>query len=130
MSDFIEQLPDVFAKFGAITLRAMFGGHGIYHDGTMFALAANGMLYLKTDSGNAKFFEDLGLEQFEYVGKDGRSVRMSYHRAPDDLFENPAKAALWARRSLEAALRAHAKKPLVERPAFAPLPHTPRNRRY
>jgi DNA transformation protein len=110
MSAFTDQLPDVFAKFGAITLRAMFGGHGIYHSDTMFALVADGVLYLKTDSGNVQYFNELGLEAFEYIGKDGRTARMSYHRAPDDIFENPAKAAVWARRSHDAALRAQAKR--------------------
>lgn len=131
MSGFIDQLPDVFATFGAITTRAMFGGHGIYHQGTMFALVIDSVLFLKTDSGNVGHFDALGLEAFEYVGKDGRTVRMSYHRAPDDLFENPPKAALWARRSYEAALRAQAKKnPVTAPPPRTPEPPMRRTRRY
>lgn len=135
MSGFLDQLPDVFVKFGEITLRPMFGGHGVYHQGSMFALVAGGTLFLKTDSGNVAPFEALGLEPFEYVGKDGRTVRMSYHRAPDDLFESPPKAALWAKRSYEAALRAQAKKNPVSPEAAPPRltsPDSPmrRSRRY
>lgn len=129
MSGFIEQLQDVFLKFGAITTRPMFGGHGVYHQDVMFGLVAESTLYLKTDSGNVQHFDDLGLGPFEYVGKDGRMVRMSYHRAPDDIFENPVKAALWARRSFEAAQRAHARKPVPEK-KLQPLLTTPTYRRY
>lgn len=111
MSSFTDHLPDVFAKLGPITLKNMFGGCGIYHQDVMFALVADDTLYLKTDSGNLSYFEEKGLEPFEYTGKDGRTVRMSYHRAPDEIFDNPVMAAQWAKRSWEAAQRQHTKKP-------------------
>lgn len=130
MSSFIEQLPDVFSKFGVISLRAMFGGHGVYHEGVMFALVVDNTLYLKTDSGNADYFSAQNLDAFEYHGKDGRTVRMSYHRAPDELFENPAMASVWAKRSYDAALRAHAKKPPSAIRTITPLATPPKHRRF
>ncbi len=108
MSDYTEYLQDVFELFGPITARRMFGGHGIYHDGVMFALVADETLYLKTDAQTVGDFEREGLGPFEY-DKGGRVVRMSYYQAPEALFEDRELAADWARRSLEAAWRAKAR---------------------
>ena len=109
MSAFVEHLHEVFERFGPITTRKMFGGHGIYHDGLMFALVADDTLYLKADSENTAHFEKLGLGPFEY-DKGGKLVKMSYFQAPEDIFEDRGLAATWAARSFEAALRAQRKK--------------------
>lgn len=105
MSDYTDYLQDVFALFGPVAARRMFGGHGIYHDGVMFALVAEDVLYLKADARNVGDFEREGLEPFHYT-KGGRVVEMSYYQAPEAIFEDPELAADWARRSFEAALRA------------------------
>lgn len=109
MSEYVDYLQEVFAHFGPIAARRMFGGYGIYHDGLMFALVADNTLYLKADAENAVFFQQAGLRQFEYA-KDGKLVRMSYYLAPEELMEDRGLAALWARRSFEAALRSQAAK--------------------
>lgn len=105
MSEYTDYLHEVFRDFGPITIRKMFGGYGIYHDGLMFALVADDALYLKVDRKNVGDFECKGLGPFEY-DKGGKVVKMSYYLAPDDLMEDPELAANWARRSYEAALRA------------------------
>lgn len=109
MSEYIEYLREVFEDFGPITARKMFGGYGIYHDGRMFGLVADDTLYLKVDAENLAWFEEEGLEPFMYE-KNGRSVKMSYHLAPDDIMDDRELAAVWARRSFEAALRVQAVK--------------------
>ena len=105
MSEFVDYLQEVFRDFGTITSRRMFGGHGIYHDGIMFALVADDTLYLKVDDENRRFFEAEGLEPFE-VTMRGKTSSMSYHRAPEEMLEDPDAAVLWGRRAFEAALRA------------------------
>ena len=105
MNDFVENLHDVFSDFGRLQIRRMFGGCGIYHDGLMFALVASDCLYLKVDPLNRQFFDQRHLAPFEYV-KQGRRTQMSYHQAPEELFDDKALAADWAKRSFEAALRA------------------------
>ncbi|GAA0584879.1 TfoX/Sxy family protein [Halomonas salifodinae] len=109
MSDYTDYLGDVFSAFGPITARRMFGGYGIYHDGLMFALVADEILYLKADTHSVGAFEAEGLEPFVYV-KGGRPVQMSYYQAPEAIFEDEALAADWARRAFDAALRARAGK--------------------
>ena len=105
MSEYVEYLKEVFAEFGPITLRKMFGGYGIYYKGLMFALVDDDMLYLKTDEKNSDYFQKAGLSQFEYDKKD-KVVKMSYYQAPDEIMEDREAAAIWAKRSCEAALRA------------------------
>lgn len=113
MSDYIDFLKEVFAVFGPVSSRHMFGGHGLYLDGLMFGLVAADTLYLKADGENQHFFEAEGLEKFSYE-KNGKRYAMSYFQAPDQLFDDPEEAALWARRSWEAALRGAAKKHRTE----------------
>lgn len=105
MSEFADYLPDVFSLLGPITVRRMFGGHGVYHDGIMFALVSDETLYLKADAQNLADFQREGLEPFTYRRR-GRLVRLSYHRAPEAILEDPEMARDWARRALEAARRA------------------------
>jgi DNA transformation protein and related proteins len=104
MSEYLEYLHEVFELFGPIKIRKMFGGYGIYHQGLMFALVADDALYLKTDSENLDYFEDEGLGPFEY-NKGGKVVKMSYYLGPDEIMDDREQAAVWARRSFEAARR-------------------------
>ncbi len=105
MSEYTDYLEDVFAAFGPIEARRMFGGHGIYHRGLMFALVADDVLYLKADAETAKHFEHRGLAPFRYA-KQGRQVSLSYYTAPAEIFDDPVQAKLWAARAYEAAVRA------------------------
>jgi len=104
---FVDYLLDLLAPLGSVSARSMFGGHGIYHEGVMFGLVADDILYLKADAENVAHFEAAGLPAFEY-GKGGKSIRMSYFLAPPEMMDDPEAAARWARRSIAAALRAQA----------------------
>lgn len=108
MREFIDHLHEVFSELGPVTIRRMFGGYGVYHDGVMFALVADDVLYLKSDAGTADMYESRGLGRFQY-NKNGRVVSMSYCEAPEEVFDDREEAAEWARRALDAALRSRAK---------------------
>ena len=104
MSEFVSYLSEVFESFGEIRSRRMFGGHGIYHMDLMIGLVADDMLYLKADHQTSPFFDELGLQPFEYV-KNGKSMKMSYYLAPDEIFDDQEIAKLWAQRAYQAASR-------------------------
>jgi DNA transformation protein len=97
----------------------MFGGAGIYAGDTMFALVADGVIYLKAGEGNAAAFDREGLEPFTYTTGKGKCGVMSYRRMPDRLYDDPDELAVWARAALDAARqpkarterRSHPKKP-------------------
>ncbi len=87
----------------------MFGGWGLYHRGTFFALILDETLYLKTDDESRSEFEAAGLAPFVFSMKSG-AVATSYFQAPDEALESPEVMADWARRAYAAALRAPAKR--------------------
>jgi DNA transformation protein len=105
-----EAIRELFAVFGPVTVRRMFGGAGIYADSTMFALVADGVIYLKADEQNLPAFEREQLEPFTYATKDGRRGVMSYRRMPDRLYDDPDELATWARAALAAAGRSGTRK--------------------
>ena len=100
-----DNIVEMFAGLGPVVVRKMFGGFGIYADGTMFALAYDGLVYLKADRDNAAAFEREGQEQFTYTAKNGTRAVMSYWGLPDRLYDDPDELARWARESLAAARR-------------------------
>ncbi len=102
MSEFVEYLNEVFEAFGSIHARKMFGGYGIYHDDIMFGLVANDTLYFKSDNNTKHHFEERGLSAFEY-NKGDKIITMSYHQAPDDIFDDPELAQIWAQRAYDVA---------------------------
>lgn len=103
-NEFVQNLHEVFALFGPVRARRMFGGYGIYHDGLMFALVADNELYLKVDEVSRSSFIELGLSPFEYL-KNGKPIKMSYYLAPDEIFEDAEVACEWASLAYAAALR-------------------------
>lgn len=103
---FVETCIDVLSSVGEVTARRMFGGHGLYHGGTMMALISDDVLYLKVDEESRELFEQAGSRPFVFDRRDGRRIQMSYWEMPADGFESPEVARLWADRALAAALRA------------------------
>jgi DNA transformation protein len=106
MSDFIPFVLELLDDWAPVSARRMFGGHGLYHEGLMFAIVMEQRLYLKADEVNRPEFEALGLGPFTYAMK-GRDVALSYWAAPDAIFDDPQEAVLWARSAWDAALRGH-----------------------
>jgi DNA transformation protein and related proteins len=115
MSDeFIEYVMELFGPFGTVGSRRMFGGHGVYLDGLMFAIVSEDALYLKADEMNRTEFEQAGCEIFGYARKGKRSA-LNFFRAPEDAMESPELMLPWARTAYAAALRTNAKKQVAER---------------
>ena len=99
-----EDLSGVFERFGRVSVRRMFGGHGLFHEGRMFGLVSGERLYLKTDEQNRAQFEAKGLAPFEYM-RSGKLTPTSYVEAPPEIYEDREEAARWARLAWEAVLR-------------------------
>ena len=104
MSEFVDHLAELFGEFGPVTIRRMFGGHGVFRDGLMFGLVFDDAFYLKVDEHNRAMFETEGLPAFEYTRKRKR-IPLSYHLAPEQALEDPHTLAEWARPAFDAALR-------------------------
>jgi DNA transformation protein len=100
---------DLLEAFGPCEARGMFGGYGIFHQGLMFGLVANGNFYLKADDESRAGFEAAGCEAFTYV-KQGRQCRLAYYLAPESFFEQQDDCLQWAHSAFAAALRNPARK--------------------
>jgi DNA transformation protein len=101
-----NDIVELFAGFGPVTVRRMFGGAGIYADGMIFGLVADGVIYLKADQHTIPDFEREGLKPFTYEGKGKKLVALPYWRMPDRLYDDPDELAQWAHAALIAARRA------------------------
>jgi DNA transformation protein len=124
MSDFIPFVQELLQGWGRVSARRMFGGHGLYHEGLMFAIVMNNRLYLKADDLNRPEFEALGLAPFTYPMK-GKTVALSYWSAPDTIFDEPTEAVRWARSAWDAAARGHLAKAQARERAKARLKTRP-----
>ena len=104
MSEFVDHLAELLEEFGPVTVRRMFGGHGVFRDGLMFGLVVDDAFYLKVDEHNRAMFEAGGLPPFEYTRK-GKRIALSYYLAPEESLEDSHTLAEWARPAFDAALR-------------------------
>jgi DNA transformation protein len=107
--EFVSYVVDLMSSIGPVHAKCMFGGHGIYLEGLMFALVADSVLYLKSDEELENEFKEKGLEAFTY-NKKGKEYKMSYYQAPEEALEDGEEMNLWANKAYGVALKAAAKK--------------------
>ena len=104
---FVSHCVELLAPLGAVRVRRMFGGWGLYVDDLFVAIIAFERLYLKADAASRAAFEAAGCEPFVYDVK-GQAVSLGYWTAPAEALEAPTLMAPWARRAMQAALAARA----------------------
>jgi DNA transformation protein len=107
-NEFVRYALDQLRGLGVVISRKMFGGAGLYLDGTIFALIAYDTLYFKVDETNRSDFEQAGMEAFKPF--DDTSYVMSYYEVPIDVLEDSDDLVEWARKALTAARLAPSKK--------------------
>jgi DNA transformation protein and related proteins len=103
-------LIDLFSGFGPVTIRRMFSGFGISADGTNFALALRGGLYLRADDQTIPQFEAEGSKPFQYQTRTKTVTVGSYWQLPERLYDDPEELTGWATAALSAAQRAALRK--------------------
>lgn len=102
----IDHAKDLFAPFGDIRVKKMFGGAGVYCDDLFFAIMDDEAIWFKVDDDTRAEFESRGLEPFVFEMKDGSSGTMSYYNAPDDIYDDEDELKRWTTMALDAASRA------------------------
>jgi DNA transformation protein len=95
-----EFIRELFAPFGPVTVKRLFGGAGISSDGLTFALVFDGAIFLKVDDASIPDFEREGSAPFVYTrakskGRVGKAS-LSYWRLPERLYDDPDELAVWA----------------------------------
>jgi DNA transformation protein len=111
-----KPLSDIVARFvrratslGPVEARPMFGGYGLYLDGVIFALEADGCIWLKVDDETKPRFAASGSRGFVYRGKN-RPVEMPYWLLPDGTEADSEAFLYWIELALAAARRGAARK--------------------
>jgi DNA transformation protein and related proteins len=107
---FAEFLREQLAPLGRITVRRMFGKTGVFCDGLMFAMVTDDTLYFRVDDHNRAAFKEAESYPPLNYGKKGRTIDLSFWRAPERLFDEPDELVAWARTALAAARRVAAKR--------------------
>lgn len=110
----VEDALSLLEPLGDVSPRAMFGGWGLYLDGRMFALVGDGQLYLKADDETRELFRAAGCRPFGMELR-GKWKEMGYWTPPDAAADDRRELLPWARRAVEAAERAVAKKRAARR---------------
>jgi len=97
MAEFLE---DRLGKLPDFEIRPMFGGAGIYAEGTMFGIVHRDRVYLKTNASTRAAFAEHGMKAFQ---PPRGAVLKSYYEVPPEIFDDETELVSWARRALAAA---------------------------
>lgn len=101
---FVDSLVIRLTPIGAVDARNMFGGHGLFMEGRMFALVARGALYLKADDGNRADFETAGMTAFKPYAE--KPMTMPYFGVPESVLADNETFCAWSANAVQAAARA------------------------
>jgi len=121
---FRDYVVDLFAVFGPVAVKRMFGGAGIYYRDRMFGLIGDDRIYLKTNDETRGMFEAEGSKPFTFEMKGGEAVITGYYELPPRLLDDPDELKSWARRAYDVAVAASGKKQRSRR-RDAPPPDLP-----
>jgi len=102
-------IEEMFEGLGPVSIRRMFGGKGIYHQGLIIAVDLRDEIMLKADEVSGPEFAAAGARQWVYENKKGTPVPMPYWTIPEEAFDDPDEMRKWARLAFEAAMRANSK---------------------
>jgi len=105
-----ETAAEMFSAFGAVDVRRMFSGFGIYADDVCFALYLRGEFYLKADDTTIPRFLAEGSEHFSYSTRAKTVSVKSWWRMPIRLYDEPEELADWARQAVAVAAKVRLKK--------------------
>ncbi|MCO4761701.1 MAG: TfoX/Sxy family protein [Myxococcales bacterium] len=112
--EFIAHIKDLMSDVPNVRVRALFGGHGLFRDGLMFALLADDLLYFRANGERGEALRLKGARQFSATVR-GKTVNMPYYRATDDALEDPELTTAMALESFADAMVADQQKPASKR---------------
>ncbi|RDV05578.1 TfoX/Sxy family protein [Undibacter mobilis] len=121
-------LHDLFAEFGAIEIKRMFSGRGIYARGVIFGIvSSDDAIHFKTDETTREAYARENTKPLTFTKKSGQRMVTSYWRLPERLYDDPGELAEWARAAARVAQdvtrekSTSKKKPATRKPATKSL---------
>ena len=101
---YLEYVLEQLAGLGPVATKRMFGGVGLYHGGRFFGLIARDTLYLKVNDENRADYQARRMARFRPRANKPQ-LSMTYYELPADILEDGEACALWAKKSVAAAVR-------------------------
>ena len=102
-------IQEIFAGLGAVTVKRLFGGKGVYHRGVIVGALMDGEVLLKADAATEPQFVAAGATQWTYEFKRGKTIRMPYWTIPTDAVDDPDVLATWVKLAYAEGRRASGK---------------------
>lgn len=99
----VSESQKLFASLGSIRSRSQFGGYSLSANGIMFALVAEGYLYLRATPENEMHFRRMGMESLIYR-KRGIAIALRYFKVDEKLWQDTAQLLTLAKSSLQGML--------------------------
>jgi DNA transformation protein len=93
--EYLNFIIDKLSPIGDVRSRAMFGGYGIFSEGSMFALIAEDTLYFKVNESNRDMYEKAQSKPFPHG--------ISYWEVPPEVIEENTRLLDWVNISIEIA---------------------------
>ncbi len=90
---FKEFVLDQLNRLGQVECRAMFGGHGVYHNGVFFGIIFKGRLYFKTCKLTLPRYLEHGMKPFR---PNAKQTLKNYLEVPADILEDADQLTDWA----------------------------------
>lgn len=106
---FRDYVLEMLEPLGGVSARAMFGGAGLYLEGTIFGLIADEILYFKVDDTNRADYAVAGSDPF--MPYKDKPFTMPYWEVPADVMEESAQRCDWALKAWQASRRSGTAKP-------------------
>lgn len=99
----VEQL----AGLGTVTVRRMFGGAGLYWEGTFFGVLDDDVMYFRVSDETRPKYEAKGSGPFAPMPNE--APMRGYYEVPADVIDDRDALVAWAREAVLAARAAKAK---------------------
>jgi DNA transformation protein len=94
-----SEILDRLAALGEVTLRPLFGGHGLSWRETIFGILCEGKLFLKVDERSKADFVSRGMGPFR---PNERQTLKSYYEVPPEILADPEALLSWASEAIRA----------------------------
>ncbi len=101
---YLAYVLDMLQPHGQITAKGLFGGHGIYYKGIIFAVIVENELYFKVDDHTREDYDEYDSQPFVYIGKT-KTVTMPYMTLSESILENREELPLWIEKAYQVSLR-------------------------
>ena len=99
-SSFKDFVLDQLAKLADLDCKRMFGGYGLYQDGTFFGIIFKDQLYFKTSDASRPDYLKRGSGPFR---PNAKQTLKTYFTVPAEILEDHGRLVEWAKTAVLAA---------------------------